>query len=139
LRRNVLKLSTRTLEKRGWVRNMVSLRSVLPCSFLRGVNGWSVVRSVSREFVFCNALAVCISPVPHHRHLVQRGLAVEDDIVSIHQMTFNQVAWMQVHIAGTGNITEIEPHPIITDHIVGTGVFVRALLVSTRRVENECV
>ncbi len=43
----------------------------------------------------------------HHRHLVQRGLAVEDDHVVIAHEALDDVAWAEVQVCRVADVTEI--------------------------------
>ena len=60
--------------------------------------------------------------VPHHRHFVERWLAIENDKVAVLEMTFDLVSELEMSVTRLLHKTKIETLPVITDDILGSWV-----------------
>ena len=89
-----------------------------------------------------------LDTVPHHAHLVQGGLAVEDDNVVVDDVPLHAVPKLQVEVADLWVVAKVDTVSIVSDDVLGSrvvvGTIVHQLLHPTgrggegRRRSNRC-
>ena len=56
--------------------------------------------------------------MPHHRHLVQRGLSVEDDVISIVHVSLDLPTIHDFEGSGVRHISQIDAAAVFTDDVL---------------------
>ena len=64
--------------------------------------------------------------VTHHRHLVQRRLAIEDNVVAVLNMSLDLVAVLEEDVLGFTE-AKVSSFAIVANHILGTRIFLWAI------------
>lgn len=63
-----------------------------------------------------------LDPVAHHGHLVERRLAVEDDVVAVVNVALDSVAALQMQVGRLRVVAEIDSLAGVADDVLGAGV-----------------
>ena len=80
----------------------------------------SIVRSCHRQVQAERGIWKHLDSVSHDRHLVERGLSIEEDIVTILEMPFNFVTNLKVYIGAIPEHRQVNLSLIVANYILSS-------------------
>ena len=69
-----------------------------------------------------------LDTVPHHAHLMQGGLPIEDDNVVINDVPLHAIPKLQVEVTDFGVVAQVNTVSIVSDDVLGTRIVVGSVV-----------